>query len=323
VLRRRVGTSGLAVSRLGLGTLNWGNGADIEAATAQLATFVDAGGSLVETCDGYTGGESQRMLGDAIAKLGAGGVRREQLVLAGRTDVPPGGLARGALLAALDATLARLGTGHLDLWQLPFPGVGEASGLDEALTALQVAVLSGRVRYAGLSGPKGWQLATAVERARGMGQATVPVSAQVEYSLLARAPEGELLAAAAHHGVGLLTWAPLGRGVLTGKYADGTPVDSRGASGALARYVETRRTGPAERIVQAVLTAADGLGTSPLAVALAWVRDRPGVSASVLGARTVGQLSGSLSADATVLPAEIRHALDDVSAPPTGYPETP
>ncbi|WP_214401013.1 aldo/keto reductase [Pseudonocardia lacus] len=315
MLRRRVGTSGLAVSRLGLGTLTWGNCADIESATAQLATFVDAGGSLVETCDGYTGGESQRMLGDAIAKLSVGGMRREQLVLAGRTDVPPGGLSRGALLAALDTSLARLGTDHLDLWQLPFPGSADPGGLDEALTAVQVAVLSGRVRYAGLVGPRGWQLATAVERARGMGQAVVPVSAQVEYSLLVRAVEGELLAAAGHHGVGLLAWAPLGRGVLTGKYTDGTPVDSRGASRALARYVEARRTGPAARIVPAVLTAADGLGTSPLAVALAWARDRPGVAATIVGARDRAQLAAALASDTLTLPDEIRAALDDVSRP--------
>jgi aryl-alcohol dehydrogenase-like predicted oxidoreductase len=143
----------------------------------------------------------------------------------------------------------------------------------------------------------------------------VPVSAQVEYSLLTRGAEEELVPAAAFHGVGLLAWAPLGRGVLTGKYLDGTPADSRGASTAHAQYVEARRTERSARIVHAVLTAADGLGTTPLAVALAWVRDRPGVAAAVVGARHTAQLAASTAAESVELPAEIRAALDDVSRP--------
>ena len=116
---------------------------------------------------------------------------------------------------------------------------------------------------------------------------------QAEYSLLARDAEAELLPAAAHHGAGLLAWAPLGRGVLTGTYADAP---------AVSPYVEERRTERAARIVQAVLTAAEGLGTSPLAVALAWVRDRPGVAAAVVGARDAAQLGASMSAEAVTLP---------------------
>jgi aryl-alcohol dehydrogenase-like predicted oxidoreductase len=243
-------------------------------------------------------------------------VRRADLVLAARGGVPGGalgdGAARGALLAGLDATLTRLGTDHVDLWQLP--GFDAAVPLEETLSAVQVAVFAGKARYAGLVAPTGWQLATVAERGRALGSVTVPVSAQVEYSLLCRDPEAELLPAAVHHGVGLLAWAPLGRGVLTGKYADGTPADSRAASPELASYVEARRTERATRIVHAVLTAADGLGTSPLAVALAWVRDQPGVGAAIVGARDAAQLTASIDADAVVLPAEIRAALDDVSA---------
>ncbi len=227
----------------------------------------------------------------------------------GRSATAP---ARGALLSGLDATLNRLGVEHLDLWQLP--GFDARVPLDETLSAVQVAVLAGKVRYAGLVAPQGWQLATVAERARTLGNIMVPASAQVEYSLLARSAETELLPAARHHGVGLLAWAPLGRGVLTGKYADGTPADSRAASPALAPYVEARRNERSARIVQAVLTAADGLGTSPLAVALAWVRDRPGVAAAVVGARDAAQLAASMATESVTLPAEIRSALDDVSA---------
>jgi aryl-alcohol dehydrogenase-like predicted oxidoreductase len=313
VRRRRVGGSGLEVSQIGLGTMTWGADTDVDGAAAQLATFVDAGGTLVETADGYGDGAAQETLGEVLTSA----VPRDQLVIAGRATLPGGplgdGAARGALLAALDATLTRIGIDHLDLWQLP--GFDADVPLEETLSAVQVAVMAGKARYAGLVAPKGWQLATVAERGRALGSITVPVSAQVEYSLLARDVEAELLPAAQHHGVGLMAWAPLGRGVLTGKYADGTPADSRAASPTLAPYVEARRNERSARIVQAVLTAADGLGTSPLSVALAWVRDRPGVAAAVVGARDAAQLSASLAAETVVLPPEIRSALDDVSAP--------
>jgi aryl-alcohol dehydrogenase-like predicted oxidoreductase len=311
VERRRVGGSGLEVSRLGLGTMTWGDCTDVDGATEQLTAFVDAGGTLVETADGYGDGAAQEVLGSVLAAA----VPRERVVIAGRGVLPDGpwgdGSSRGALLGGLDATLRRLGVDHLDLWQLP--AWDAAVPLDETLSAVHVAVLAGKARYAGLVAPRAWQLATTAERGRALGPVTVPVSVQAEYSLLARDVELDLLPAAAHHGVGLLAWAPLGRGVLTGKYAGGTPADSRGASPALAPWVEARRTERSGRIVHAVLTAADGLGTSPLAVALAWVRDRPGVASAVVGARDAAQLAASVAAEAVQLPVEIRAALDDVS----------
>jgi aryl-alcohol dehydrogenase-like predicted oxidoreductase len=293
--------------------MSWAAGTDIDDATEQLTAFVDAGGTLVETAESYGDGAAQAMLGEVLATS----VRREDVILAGRGGVPGGplgdGAARGALLAGLDAVLDRLGTDHLDLWQLP--GFDPLVPVEETLSAVQVAICSGRARYAGLVGPTGWQLATMVERGRVLGGLTVPVSAQVEYSLLCRDPETELLPAALYQQVGVLAWAPLGRGVLTGKYVDGTPADSRAASPDLAPYVEARRTERSGRIVHAVLTAADGLGTSPLSVALAWVRDQPGVSSAIVGARDAAQLTASMAADPLVLPAEIRAALDDVSDP--------
>lgn len=308
-----MGTSGLEVSRLGLGTLTWGDGTDVDSATAALEAFVEAGGTLVETADGYGDGAAQEVL----AQVMAASVPRASLVLAARASLPGGPLgdcsARGALLAGLDATLARLRVEHLDLWQLP--GFDASVPLDETLSAVQIAVHSGRVRYCGLVAPRGWQLATVAERGAATSAVTVPVSAQVEYSLLMRNAEAELLPAALHHGVGLLAWAPLGRGVLTGKYSEGTPADSRAASPAHAPYVEARRNERSARIVASVLTAADGLGTSPLAVALAWVRDRPGVASAIVGARDAAQLAASTTAETLTLPAEIRAALDDVSNP--------
>ncbi len=138
---------------------------------------------------------------------------------------------------------------------------------------------------------------------------------------MARGIEREVVPAARELGLGLLPWSPLGRGVLTGKYRTGTPADSRAASPHFARFVEQHLDAAADRIVTAVATAAEGLGLSPLEVALAWVRDQPGVVAPIVGARTAAQLRGSLQVEDVTLPEEIRSALDEVSRPAAGYPE--
>jgi aryl-alcohol dehydrogenase-like predicted oxidoreductase len=310
VQRRRVGGSGLQVSRIGLGTMTWGYDTDSDAAGDQLRVFVQSGGTLVETADGYGGGAAQDVLAGLLRRV----VARDDLVLAGRSVLGDGaqgtGAGRGALLSGLDRLLRRLGTDHLDLWQLPGwdPGVP----LDETLAAAEAAVMSGRVRYVGLVAPAGWQLASVAERARSRWPGALPASVQSEYSLLAREAEAELLPAAEHHGAGMLAWAPLGRGLLAGRFHDGGRDD---AAVDISPYIEERRTDRAARIVQAVLTAAEGLGTSPLSVALAWVRDRPGVAAAVVGARDANQLAASTAAEAVALPEAIRAALDDVSAP--------
>ncbi|MDR7299909.1 aldo/keto reductase [Haloactinomyces albus] len=311
---RQLGRSGLRVSRLALGTMTWGHGTDINEAADQLAAFHDAGGTLVDTADIYQDGHSEHILGELLDTVAA----RDEIIVAtkavARRTAGPfgGGASRGALLTALDGSLRRLQLDHIDLWQLHAwdPSVP----LDETLAALESAVASGKVRYVGVSNYTGWQLATAATLQQTRHTRTPVVSTQLEYSLLERAGEHEVVPAAHYHGIGLLPWAPLGRGVLTGKYRNGTPPDSRGADAHLARYVEHHRTERAARIVQAVSTAADGLGTSPLAVALAWIRDRPGVAAPVVGARTTTQLTMALDSEDIHLPAAIQAALDDVSA---------
>ncbi|MGW4214528.1 aldo/keto reductase [Lentzea sp. NPDC004789] len=317
--QRYLGRSGLRVSRTALGTMTWGRDTDADEAATQLMAFADAGGTLVDTADVYTEGESERILGGLLGEV----VPRDELVIATkavarRTEGPfGGGASRGALLTALDGSLRRIGVDHIDLWQLHAWDAGVP--VEETLSALDHAISVGKVRYAGISNYSGWQLATAV-----MTPSTFPlISTQVEYSLLERGIEREVAPAALHHGLGLLPWAPLGRGVLTGKYRNGTPPDSRGASAHFAGYVEQHRNERAARIVQAVATAADGLGTSALCVALAWVRDRPGVVAPVVGARDTNQLIASLEAEQLTLPPAIRAALDDVSAIELGYPERP
>jgi aryl-alcohol dehydrogenase-like predicted oxidoreductase len=313
--QRALGRSGLVVSRLALGTMTWGRDTDEDDAAAQLIAFREAGGTLLDTADTYCEGASEEVIGRLLREV----VPREEVVLAskahGRTQ--PGAMGRGSsrghLLGALDASLARLQTDHLDLWQLhAWDG---SVPLEETLAAVDQAVSSGRVRYAGVSNFAGWQAAKAAAWQRAWPGRAPLVANQVEYSLVRRDIEAEVVPACADAGMGILPWAPLGRGVLTGKYRYGTPSDSRAASPRFSDYVGEHLTDTAARIVEAVATAADGLGTSPLAVALAWVRDRPGVVAPVLGARTVGQLAGSLDTERVSLPVEITKALDDVSAP--------
>ena len=319
--QRHLGRSGLVVSRLALGTMTWGRDTDEDDAAAQLIAFREAGGTLVDTADVYAGGESERVLGRLLADV----VPREEVLVATKAcgETGPGpmgrGTSRGHLLAALDRSLKALGTDHVDLWQLH--AWDPVTPWEEAMAALDTAVASGRVRYAGVSNYCGWQLAATAAWQQALRRASL-VADQVEYSLLQRGVEREVVPAAQALGVGLLPWSPLGRGVLTGKYRDGPPGDSRGASAQFSEFVAPYLDDHSASVVDAVLTAADGLGVSPVAVALAWVRDRPGVVAPIVGARTAGQLQASLAAEAVELPEEIRTALDDVSAPAVGYPET-
>ena len=319
--QRALGRSGLVVSRLALGTMTWGRDTDEDEAAMQLTAFVDAGGTLVDTADVYGDGDSERLLGRLMADV----VPRSDVLVAtkavGRTLPGPmgRGASRGHLLAALDASLARLGTDHVDLWQLHT--WDETTPLEETLAACDTAVSSGRVRYVGISNFTGWQTAQAVTWQRAWPGRVPLVSTQVEYSLLQRGVEREVVPAAEALGLGVLAWSPLGRGLLTGKYRQGAPDGSRGASPQWQGFIDGLRSATADRIVEAVVTAAEGLGTTPLAVALAWVRDRPGVTAPVVGARTAAQLQTSLDAEAVRLPAAIRTALEDVSAPYFGYPE--
>jgi aryl-alcohol dehydrogenase-like predicted oxidoreductase len=318
--QRRLGATGLYVSRLALGTMTWGRDTDEDDASSQLKAFVEVGGTLIDTADVYVDGESERIVGRMLQ----GVVKREDVVVATKAVSRRGqerdrDASRRHLLTALDASLQRLQTDYVDLWQLH--AWDPRTPVEETLAALDTAVASGKARYVGVSNYSGWQLARAATWQQAWPGRARLVSTQMEYSLLQRGIEREVVPAALELGVGILPWSPLGRGVLTGKYRAGTPADSRGASPDYQRFVSPYLDDRAHRIVGAVLTAADGLGVSPLAVALAWVRDRPGVAAPIVGARTAAQLKGSLDADDVVLPDEIREALDDVSAPAISYPE--
>ncbi|WP_405579525.1 aldo/keto reductase [Streptomyces sp. NBC_01190] len=318
--QRHLGRTGLRVSRLGLGTLTWGRNTGERDAADQLKAFWDAGGTLVDTADVYSDGGAEYLLGRLIEDL----VPRADLVIATKAGSVPDpyrrfDTSRGHLLSALDASLQRLGTDYVDLWQVH--AFDSGTPLEETLQALEIAVGSGRARYVGVSNFCGWQLAKAAAWQLAAPGRTPLASIQMEYSLLQRGVEREVLPAALDLGVGLLPSSPLGRGVLTGKYRNGTPPDSRGASEDMSAFVAPYLDETARHIVDALAIAADGLAVSPLQAALAWVRDRPGVTAPILGARNAAQLSAALSVEALTLPEEICLALDDVSAPLHRYPD--
>jgi aryl-alcohol dehydrogenase-like predicted oxidoreductase len=319
--QRYVGSTGLKVSRLGLGTLMWGTDTDEHDAGDQLKTFLDAGGTLLDTAAGYGSGASESLIGGLIGSV----VDRSQLVLATKAGIgrPKGervvDVSRGALLRGLDQSLGRLGVDHVDLWQVHT--WSDDVPLEETLSALDTAVESGRAHYVGISNYSGWQTARAATLLASGRTSLRIASTQVEYSLLQRGIEREVVPAADALGIGILPWSPLGRGVLTGKYRTGVPTDSRAASSSFERYVGVHLNPRAAQIVEAVCKAAEGLDLSPTEVALAWVRDQPGVVAPIVGARTAAQLAGSLTVEDVTLPEEIVDALDDVSAPVVGYPE--
>jgi aryl-alcohol dehydrogenase-like predicted oxidoreductase len=311
--QRVVGATGLTVSRLGLGTMSWGRETDEHEARDQLIAFAEAGGTLVDTAAGYADGDSEVQLGRLIGDV----VSRDEIVIATKAGISRRSgtretyASRGRLLSDLDGSLRRLGVDHVDLWQVHTWVDGVP--VEETLAALDHALATGRTSYVGVSNYTGWQTAQAATWQRAFPGRAVLASTQMEYSLLNRRIELDVVPAAAALGLGILPWSPLGRGVLTGKYRQGIPSDSRAASSAYSTFVERYLDPASQGIVESVAKAAEGLGWSMTEVALAWVRDRPGVTAPIVGARTAKQLLEALAVEELTLPAEIVAALDDVS----------
>ncbi len=318
--QRPLGRSGLWVGRLALGTMTWGRSTDEYEARDQLAAFIDAGGTLIDTADVYVDGISEQLLGELVEEFGI----RDQVVLATKAVSSSDtdrryDASRHHLMRAIDTSLKRLRTDTIDLWQLH--AWDPLTPMEETLAVCDDIVRSGKARYIGISNYSGWQTARAATWQRAIPGRAPIVTAQMEYSLLERGIEREIVPAAQALGLGILPWSPLGRGVLTGKYRHGTPADSRGGNADSAAWVQVYMDERGRRIVDAVATAADGLGASPTEVALAWLRDRPGVVAPILGARNNSQLIAALASEELELPEEISRALEEVSAPPASYPE--
>lgn len=310
---RRAGTTGLELSTLGLGTIAWGSRVDEYEANDILHRFRELGGTLIDTSPAYGRGQSVELLATAIDATGG----RDGLVIASRCGLVTDGesrrvdVTRSGLLAQLDTTLAALKVDHLDLWQLD--QWDDSVPLAETLSALAYAVNSGKVRHLGAGSLPAWQVTALASGFDAFNTGVRFASAQAGYSLIDRGVEHDLLPALRHRKMALIACSPLGRGALTGKYRSGVPGDSMVADPNWEPYVAAHVDRAAGGVNDALGRAADGLGVLPTAVALGWVRNRPGVASVVVGVRSVQQLDELAANWDAQLPEPIASALDDVT----------
>jgi aryl-alcohol dehydrogenase-like predicted oxidoreductase len=323
---RTMGRSGCAVSNLCLGTMTFGKETDEAGSHAQLDAFVEAGGNLVDTADVYTAGTSEEIIGRWFADRPADVT--EPVVVATKArfptdDFPNGsGLSTRHLTRAVDTSLRRLGLDAIDLYQVH--AFDPWTPLDETLRTLDGFIRAGKIRYYGLSNFTGWQLTKAVHLARAMNLSE-PVTLQPQYSLIVREIEWEIVPAVLDAGMGMLPWSPLGGGWLSGKYSrDQRPTGDTRLGDDPNRGMEAydrRGTDRTWQIIDAVQSVAEARGISMAEVALAWLTDRPGVTSTIIGARTTEQLATNLKAADLHLASEETSALDKASDPgATDYP---
>jgi aryl-alcohol dehydrogenase-like predicted oxidoreductase len=316
-----MGASGCAVSALALGTMTFGSETDEPGSHSQLDRFVDVGGTLIDTADVYSNTESESIIGRWLAKQPA--ELRDQVVIATKGRFPTGngpndvGLSRRHLSRAIDASLRRLGTESIDLYQVH--SYDPWTPVEETLRALDDAVRMGKILYVGLSNFTGWQVQKTVDVAAA-NHLNRPVTLQPQYNLLAREIEWEVVPACRAEGLGLLPWSPLGGGWLTGKYhRDQLPSGSTRLGEDPERGVEAYgRRSTKQRtwdVLSAVEAVASARGCSMAQVALTWLRDRPAVSSVILGCRTVEQLDDNLGAADLDLTDQELEALDQASDP--------
>jgi aryl-alcohol dehydrogenase-like predicted oxidoreductase len=317
---RTLGGTGTIVSALCLGTMTFGNESAEDVAHAQLDRFLDAGGNVVDTADVYTGGASEEIIGRWFAARP--GVR-DRIVLATKGRFPMGespndaGLTRTHLSRALDASLRRLRTDTIDLYQAH--AWDPLTPLEETLGFFDDAVRAGKIRYAGVSNFVGWQLQKAALLSQVHGLAPI-VTLQPQYNLLVRDIEFELVDVCRNEDIGILPWSPLAGGWLSGKYSRDTPPagatrlgedPERGMEAYGPRNAQERTW----QVVEAVREIAEERGVSMARVALAWVAGRPAVTSVIVGARTVEQLDDNLGAAGLHLDEAETARLTDVSAP--------
>jgi aryl-alcohol dehydrogenase-like predicted oxidoreductase len=306
-----MGRSGLKVSRACLGAMMFGTAADAACSEAEgrriIDAFVDAGHNFIDTANIYTGGQSEEVVGRAVKQ------KRDSVVVATKARGPQGpgpndvGLSRVHLTRALDASLRRLDTDYVDLYQCHFPDA--ATPIEETMATLDGFVRAGKVRYLGCSNYSGSQIVEAQWAAERVG-GTPFVALQPRYSLVARQIEADILPTCERQGLGTLVYSPLGGGVLTGKYRRGEepPPDSR-----LARRSATVPDAQAD-IADAVSKVAAELGTTPTAVALAWVLGRRNVTSVIIGPRTFEQFEQNLVGFDLALPEDVVTVLNEASA---------
>ena len=320
---RYLGSSGLMVSRICLGTMTFGNsewGCDEKTSCAIVDAFVDGGGNFIDTADMYSSGLSEQYLGTAVRNR-----NRDDLVIATKCWFPVGedvnarALSRKHIISACEASLKRLGTDYIDLYQIHGPD--PYTPLEETMRALGDLVRDGKVRYLGCSNLYGWQIVKANAVAERLG-APGFISAQHLYNLLRRDVEREILPACDDQGMGMICWSPLASGMLTGKYRGQEKPDPDSRLGMKASvYLERYWWDDALKLVDLVSETAGELGVTPSQAALSWLVGDERVTAPIVGARTVEQLTENLLAGEFDLPGEVRTRLTDALPLRPGYPK--
>ncbi len=318
---RNLGKSGVKVSEVCLGTMTFGREADELASRQMIDRFLEAGGNFIDTADVYSQGVSEEIVGRALKG------RRNDVILATKVNFAMGegpndaGLSRKHIMDGIDASLRRLDTDYVDLyyvhcWDSQTP-------LEETLSTLDDLVRGGKVRYIGVSNFTAWQIMKALSISD-QGNLARFVCLQPQYSLVVRDIEREILPLCREEGLGVMPWGPLGGGFLSGKYKRGQrpPKGSRiaGAEDHQEEAWKRRATEKNWRILDVVGEIAEARGKSYAQVSLAWLRAQPGVTAPILGARTLEQLEDNLGCIGWTLSGEELKRLDEVSALEEGYP---
>jgi aryl-alcohol dehydrogenase-like predicted oxidoreductase len=317
-----LGRSGLRVSPFCLGAMTfgeeWGYGSNAQDSARIMDRYFDLGGNFIDTANMYTEGHSEAIIGD---HLGHRPGRRDRIVIATKFcgnlchgDPNGGGASRKSIIAACEESLRRLRTDYIDLYWMHW--WDRFTPIDETLAALNELVRVGKVRYLGFSDTSAWRCAQAQVTAQFRGWAPL-VALQVQYSLLERTVEGELIPMAMELGLGVTPWSPLGAGALTGKYTrEQRTAESPGRATSLSSYLNDKSFG----IIETVCAVAEELDSTPARVALAWVLSRPGVVSPILGARKLEQLDDNVAALQLKLSADQLERLQTVSKPVLNFP---
>ncbi|MFF0151622.1 aldo/keto reductase [Micromonospora sp. NPDC005203] len=322
-----LGRSGLRVSRLALGTMNFGvdgfhaaYGKTEEEAELIFRQYLEAGGNLIDTADFYTAGQSERILGRLIDRAGV----RERLVLTSKatntvdpTDPNASGNGRKHLMRAVEGSLSRLGTDYIDLYLLHT--WDRITPVEEVVHTLDDLVRAGKIRYAGLSDVPAWYAARAQSYAEAHGLAPM-INVQLPYSLVTRGIEAEFVSMAQSLGMGLTAWSPIGGGLLSGKYRR-TGEGMSGTGRLTNPDAAGREINPGDwKVIEALESVAADLGRSMAQVAINWVATQPGVASVIVGASSPEQLASNVGALDFEIPADARRRLDEASAPDLGLP---
>jgi aryl-alcohol dehydrogenase-like predicted oxidoreductase len=317
-----LGRSGLHVSPMCLGAmtfgLDWGWGSTVEDSQTILDHYIGLGGNFIDTANGYTKGHSEKIIGDHIGRHPS---KRDRVVIATKFltnmyegDPNGGGASRKSLMSACDQSLRRLQTDYIDLYWMHF--WDKFTPIEETMRALDDLVLAGKVRYIGFSDTPGWKVAQAQTMALLKGW-TPLIALQLEYSLMERTIEGELIPAARELGMGITPWSPLKSGALTGKYTrESVKTDKPGRG----NFVSRNFTEENFKILDVLTKVANEAGTTVARAALAWVVARPGVASTIIGARTMEQLDDNLGGLEVKLSDSQLAELNTASKPRLGFP---